>query len=263
MIIRRLQKLLFAITLVLFAYPSFGQNADELAKQTQNPISTLISVPFQANWDMGIGDREATGTILNFQPVVPFGLTPKWNVILRSILPLQSQPDSSGIQRSNGLGDATVSLFLTRSAPGKIIWGVGPALLLPTATNSALGTEKFGLGPTFVVLAQPARWTIGLLANQIWSVDGAVDRADVSQLFLQPFAQYNLGDGLAVGVSTEASITWKSEGGASVPLLFSASKVTRLGSRPVNLQMAAGPMLAHPAGADWRFRMAIVFLFPR
>src|SRR4030095_11196406 len=160
MTIRRILTLLFSLVLMLFAHAALAQDADELAVKTQNPVADLISVPFQANWDMGIGDREATGTIMNFQPVVPFGLTPKWNVILRSILPLQSQPDSSGIQRSNGLGDATVSLFLTRSAPGKIIWGVGPALLLPTATNSALGTEKFGLGPTFVVLAQPARWTI-------------------------------------------------------------------------------------------------------
>jgi hypothetical protein len=43
-----------------------------LAKQTQNPASSLISVPLQGNWDFGLGDRDATGTLLNIQPVMPY-----------------------------------------------------------------------------------------------------------------------------------------------------------------------------------------------
>ena len=262
MITRRLHALLFATALILPAHPASAQDADELARQTQNPVAGLVTVPFEANWDMGIGDREATGTILNFQPVVPFGLTPKWNMILRTILPVSSQP-GTGTQRISGLGDSVVTLFLSPSASGKVIWGVGPVMLLPTATNTALGSEKFGFGPSAVVLTQPGPWTLGILANQIWSVDGAVDRTGVNQMLLQPFLHYNLGEGLSIGASAEANINWKDDGTSTIPLLFQASKVTSVGSRPVKLSMAVGPMLAHAQGADWRFRMSINFLFPR
>jgi hypothetical protein len=240
-----------------------ASQAAQLAKQTQNPVSSLISVPFQGNWDMGIGDREATGTLLNFQPVVPFGITPSTNVILRVIMPLASQPAADGT-RVGGLGDIVMSAFFSPAVSGKVIWGVGPVLLLPTATNNALGPEKFGIGPSVVVLTQPGPWTVGLLFNQIWSVSGATDRKDVNTTLLQPFLNYNLGKGYAVGAIMEATANWEADQTWTAPLLFTVSKVAMLGKRPVNLQFGAGPMVASPdGGADWRFRFMAVFMFPR
>jgi hypothetical protein len=240
-----------------------ASQAAQLAKQTQNPVSSLISVPFQGNWDMGIGDSEATGTLLNFQPVVPFGITPSTNVILRVIMPLASQPAADGT-RVNALGDIVMSAFFSPAVSGKVIWGVGPVLLLPTATNNALGTEKFGIGPTAVVLTQPGPWTVGLLFNQIWSVSGATDRKDVNTTYLQPFLNYNLGHGLAVGAVMEASANWNADQEWTAPLLFMVSKVAMLGKRPVNFQFMAGPMVASPdGGANWRFRFVTSFMFPR
>lgn len=239
-------------------------SASDLAKQTQNPIASLISVPIQANWDMGIGDRGATGTLVNVQPVMPFALSKSTNMILRVIMPVVSQPLEAGGPRLNGMGDVVLSAFLSPSASSRVIWGVGPVLLLPTATNGALGTEKFGIGPTAVALVQPGNWTIGMLANQIWSTSGAADRSDVNTTYLQPFANYNLGNGVAVGVSAEATANWTSDGDTwSSPLLFSLSKVTVLGKRPMNFSVAAGPTLGPDAGPDWRFRFAAVLLFPR
>ncbi|HSB90746.1 MAG TPA: hypothetical protein VLD63_12045 [Anaerolineales bacterium] len=240
-------------------------SASELAKQTQNPIASLISFPLQGNWDMGVGDREATSTLVNVQPVIPFAISKSTNVVLRVITPLTSRP-SSGTDgaRINGLGDIVFSTFLSPSKSGRVIWGVGPVLLLPTATNGALGAEKFGVGPTAVVLTQPGNWTIGLLANQIWSTSGASDREDVNATYLQPFVNYNLGSGLSVGVSAEATGNWEADDEKwSSPLLFSVSKVTTLGKRPVNFTMAAGPTFGPDAGPDWRFRFAANFLFPR
>jgi hypothetical protein len=255
---------LAAVGVLAAARPLLAQSADELAKQTQNPVASLISVPFQGNWDFGIGDREATGTTLNIQPVAPFGFTENWNIILRVIMPVQSQPTESG-QRLNGMGDTTMSLFLSPVRTGKIIWGAGPAMLIPTATNQTLGTEKFGLGPTAVALVQPGKWTIGALWNQIWSVDGANDRDDVNQMYVQPFANYNLGDGLALGAVMEASANFEAEEEQWTSyLLFSVSKVTLLGKRPVNFSAAAGPTVASPTGrSDWRLRFVATFLFPR
>jgi len=251
------------VLLLVHPPPAAAQSADELAKQTQNPIASLVSVPFQSNFDFGLGAREATGALLNFQPVVPFAISPSTNVILRVIMPLTSQPAPDGT-RFSGLADTVTTVFFSPSKAGRVIWGVGPVLLLPTATNNSLGTEKFGLGPSAVALTQPGKWTLGMLFNHIWSTSGANDRPDVNQTYLQPFANYNLGKGLAVGVSMEASGNWKKDEVWTAPLLFSVSKVTLLGKQPVQIAVAAGPTVVSPTGGpSWRFRLSMTFLFPR
>jgi hypothetical protein len=243
--------------------PAAAQNAGELAKQTQNPVASLISVPLQGNWDFGLGDRDAAGTLLNVQPVMPFGISKTTNLILRVIMPLTSQPAPDGT-RINGMGDIVATAFFSPIKSGRIIWGAGPVFLLPAATNASLSSEKFGIGPSVVVLSQPGPWTLGILFNQIWSVSGANDRDDVDSTYLQPFANYNLGAGLAAGVSIEASANWKADETWTAPFLFNLSKVTVLGKRPVNMALAVGPTIANPdAGASWRFRFAVTFLFPR
>jgi len=242
---------------------SATDQATALAKQQQNPISSLISVPLQGNWDFGLGDRDATGTLFNIQPVVPFGVSRSTNLILRVILPLASQP-GSGEARVNGVGDVVMTAFFSPAKSGRVTWGAGPVVLLPTATTNALGSEKFGVGPSAVVLTQPGPWTIGLLFNHIWSTSGANDREDVSSTFLQPFVNYNLGNGLAVGAVFEATANWKADEHWTAPLVFTVSKVARLGNRPVNFVAGAGPTLASPeGGSTWRFRVMAVFLYPR
>jgi hypothetical protein len=243
--------------------PAPAGDAAALAKQTQNPVASLISVPLQANWDFGLGDREATGTLFNIQPVMPFGITRSTNIILRVIMPLASQPGADGV-RVNGLGDVVATAFFSPARSGRIIWGVGPVFLLPAATNAALGSEKFGIGPSVVALTQPGPWTVGFLFNHIWSTSGANDREDVNATFVQPFANYNLGGGLAVGATMEATANWEADEAWTAPLLFTVSKVALLGKRPVNFLVGAGPTVASPEGGpDWRFRFSATFMFPR
>jgi len=252
-----------AVCVLAVTRSALAQTADELAKQTQNPVSSLISFPLQANWDVGIGSREAGGTTLNIQPVAPFPLTRQWNVILRVIMPLVSQPTDDGL-RINGMSDTVATAFLSPAHPGKVIWGAGPALLLPTATNNTLGNEQVGIGPSIVALVQPGTWTIGILWNQIWGVDGPIDRTDVNQSFFQPFANYSLGDGLVVGATIEASASWDADDVWNSALIFTLSKVTTLGTRPVNFVVGSGPLIASPAGgAEWKLRVQANFLFPR
>jgi len=237
--------------------------ATDLAKQQQNPISSLISVPLQGNWDFGLGDRDATGTLFNIQPVVPFGVSRSTNLVLRVILPLASQPGSGDV-RVNGVGDVVMTAFFSPAKSGRFTWGAGPVVLIPTATNNALGSEKFGIGPSAVLLTQPGPWTIGLLFNHIWSTSGANDREDVESTFFQPFVSYNLGAGLALGAVLEATANWKADEHWTAPLVFSISKVARLGKRPVNFTVGAGPTVASPeGGSSWRFRLSAAFLFPR
>ena len=107
-----------------------------------------------------------------------------------------------------------------------------------------------------MALIQPGKWTVGALFNHLWSLSGANDRSDVNQTFLQPFANYNLGGGLSVGVSTEATGNWEADEVWTAPILFSVSKVTLLGKRPVSFSAAAGPTVSPDGGANWRFRPA-------
>jgi len=252
--------------LLMHSAPAAAQDVDtdELAKQTQNPIADLISVPLQGNWDFGIGDRDATGTLFNFQPVLPFAASPSTNVVLRVIIPLTSQPTPTG-ERINGISDTVATAFFLPSKSGKITWGAGPVVMIPTATNPGAGTEKFALGPSIVLLKQPGNWTFVFLGNQLWSVDGAKDREAVNQGFFQPVVNYNLGNGLSAGINMEATVKWEATNGkVTAPILFSINKVTLLGKRPVNFVVAAGPMLASPdGGPKWRFRVGATFLYPR
>jgi hypothetical protein len=193
---------------------------------------------------------------------MPFAISKSTNVIIRAIVPLTSQPSSDG-SRISGVGDIVFSTFLTSAKSGNVIWGAGPVMLLPTATNAALGTEKFGVGPTAVALIQPGKWTIGMLAFQAWSVSGATDRDDINTTFLQPFLAYNLGEGLSVGVQSEATANWEADKDTwSGPVMFDVSKVTKIG-KPVRIRFAAGPWFGPDSKPSWRFRFEANFLFPR
>jgi hypothetical protein len=160
---------------------------DELVKELANPISSLISVPFQNNFEFNLGpNNDGFKCTLNFQPVIPLSLTKDWNVIIRTIVPIIDQSDVIAPNTSQGgLSDTTQSFFFSPKKPvaGMII-GAGPVFLYPSATDDLLGSEKWGAGPTIVLLKQEGPWTVGLLFNHIWSFAGDDHRNYVSSTFL-------------------------------------------------------------------------------
>ncbi len=240
-------------------------SADELAKQLQNPISSLISVPFQGNLDFGVGPSDGTRFKLNVQPVVPMSISEDWNLILRVILPFITQTNVAGPSGTQtGLGDAVISNFFSPKAPtsGGVIWGAGPVLLVPTATDSALGTEKFGIGPTAVALKQSGSITIGALVNHIWSVAGASDRTDVNATFFQPFIGKNFDGGFALALNAEMTQNWDVDSTVG-SLDLSASKVSSIGNQMV--QFFIGPRFPFGNGntTDWGIRGGFILLFPK
>ena len=249
------------------AHAADSHDADELARQLANPVASLISVPLQINQDDGIGPADDGERLtINVQPVIPFALNDRWNVISRTIVPVIHQSDIfPGAGSQTGRGDVLQSAFLSPRAPTSTgwIWGVGPALLLKTSTDDLLGQEQWGAGPTAVLLKQHGPWTYGFLTNHLWRVAGDDDRPDVDATFAQPFLTYGLGQGQTVSLNFESTYDWTaSEWNA--PFHASYSKVTRFGSQLVSLAGGVRYYVDKPdSGADWGVRFTFTLLFPR
>jgi len=246
-----------------------GDEWDEeeaLALQLANPLATLISVPIQTNWDRGIGPADAKRTTINIQPVVPFTLNEDWKLITRTIVPvIDAESPVSGGSDESGLGDITESLFFSPSKPTASgwIWGAGPVLLLPTASNDALGAEKWAVGPTAVALRQRNGWTTGALVNHLWSFAGEDNGKDINASFFQPFLSYTTQTATTLGLNTETSYDWDGDQW-TVPLNVTAGQLLLLGKLPLSVTVGYRNYLEAPSGGpDWGMRLVVTPLFPK
>jgi len=292
------------ILLLLFTTGAVGQDADKkapaaaaseqanteaLQKATQNPVANLISVPLQNNTNFDIGPFNRTQNILNIQPVIPVGISKQWNLIIRWITPVIWQPApgtanlqvfgvventpaylaAQDVQKSAGVfgfGDMNPTFFFSPAKPHKLIWGAGPTFMLPTATSKVLGQGKVSMGPSFVALVQPDHWTLGALINNVWSVAGSGGRADVNQMLLQYFINYNLSKGWYTSVQPIVTANWQASSGNvwTVPVGGGIGRIMKLGFQPVNICAQFYGNAAHPvSGSPWSMRLQMAFLFPK
>lgn len=263
--------LLAASLSLLLAGPASAQegvSSAELAKKLSNPVASLVSVPFQVNYDGNIGpEDDGERWTTNIQPVIPLTLNGDWNLITRTILPVISQEDIfPGAGSQDGIGDVVQSVFFSPKAPTQSgwIWGVGPVLLLPTGSDDLLTADKWGAGPTGVALKQVGHWTFGALANHIVDVAGDDDRPDVNSTFLQPFIAYNTPTATTFALNMESTYDWESDQ-ASVPVNLMVNQVLTLGGQMV--QVGAGIrywLESADAGPEgWGGRINLVLLFPK
>jgi len=249
---------------LIMAGNGHGQDKQtSLAKKTQNPVSDLISVPFQSNFNFDVGPEDKLQYVLNIQPVVPQRISDQWNWIHRAIIPVIDQPEPVD---KFGVGDIQYQGFLSPAKTSKLIWGVGPVISVPSATDDLLGTEKWSAGAGAVALRMDGPWVYGALVNNIWSFAGDDDRADVNQMLIQPFVNYNLGRGLAIGSVPIITANWEAASGQkwTVPIGAQVSQIVPIGKLPVNFMFGAYYNIEKPDnGPDWSLRFQIALLFPK
>ena len=252
--------------LTVVPQPAAAQSAQELAKELANPIANLVSVPFQYNYNGGFGEGDGEQNVINIQPVIPFSISEDWNVISRTILPVVDQGDfTSDYGSRTGLGNTTQNFFFSPKAPtkGGLIWGVGPVVQLPTATNG-IAPNQWGAGITGVALKQNNGWTVGFLANHVWSISGNDRFGETSVTFLQPILGYATKNATSFTLNTESAYDWKSEQW-SVPINFTVGQLVQIGGRPVQLTGGIRYWADSPeAGPDsWGARLVVTYLFPK
>ena len=240
----------------------------ELAQKLSNPVADLITLPIQTTWDRDIGARD-TGRKMqtNIQPVIPFEWNSETNLITRTIIPVIDQKNiSPGSGSQFGIGDINMTLFFSPKKPtsGGLIWGVGPVFLLPTATDSQLGLDKWCVGPAAIMLTTSGQWTMGVLANHMWSIGGKSFRPDISTTFIQPFAAYTTPDAWTISLQSETTYNAK-KGDWGVPFNVALAKLVKWGKMPVSLQGGVGYWLESPnSGAEgFRFRLQVNFVLPK
>lgn len=255
------------------------QAQDDLAKQAQNPIANMISLPFQNNTNLDIGpDDDEVQNVLNIQPVIPVTINENWNLITRTIIPIISQPDfyTGGDGSVTGIGDITLSTFFSPSDSAKLTWGVGPMFLFPTAFDGplggttedggeSLGTDKWGAGISAVGLVMPGNWVIGSLFSNLWSFAGSGDQ-DINLFSWQYFINYNLPNGWYLTSAPIITANWEadSDNTWTIPFGGGVGKLFNIGKQPINAQLAAYYNVEKPEyGPDWQLRFQLVFLFPK
>jgi hypothetical protein len=252
--------------------PAAAVNADELRKESQNPVASLISVPIQNNNNGGINPGNRTQDVLNLQPVIPLKVNDNWNLIIRWITPIIYQPlpapapfPQIGV---SGLGDMQPTFLLSPRKPHKLIWGAGPIIQMPTATSRYLGQGKLALGPNIVALAMPGHFVLGVLVNNIWSVAGGGSRRDINQMLLQYFVNYNMKKGWFLTTQPILTANWNTPAPSgsvwTVPLGGGVGRIMKLGFQPVSINVQAYGNAVHvPGASSWTVRAQFSLLFPK
>ena len=248
--------------------PSAGTpaaDANALAKEQQNPISTMATMPWQMNFNSGGGLEDGTFFLLNIQPVMPFKASDRWNVIVRTVVPLVSLPGPDAT-RYAGVGDIQEQVYLTPSKGSTVTWGVGPVVSMPTATTAALQTGSWAAGPTFVALAMPGPWVVGAVVNNVWTFADSGSATKVNQFLLQPFVNFNFGKGWALSTVPVITANWDAPEGQkwTVPVGAGIGRTLVFSGRPMTLGIHYYRNVVRPdsAAAD-QVRFMVVLLFPK
>lgn len=277
-----------ALCLLLGVQAGFA--SDELAKQSQNPVANMVSVPFENNFYTDVGPSKKSALATNIKPVYPAQITTELNLINRFIVPvvyLEGQerpdfpqgfnPDDAPVDMGGqlvrpdlgsefGLANLQYQAFFSPAKPGRVIWGLGPVLELPTNTDSTLGSDTWSAGPTALLLSMPGNWVVGFLAQNLWDFASESGEPDVNKGLFQPIINYNFDKGWYVSGTTTITANWEADSGEewTVPLGGGVGRLVRFGKQPVDFKLMGYWHAEKPQfGADWYAQLTVKLLFPK
>ncbi len=277
----------------------------QLMRLLENPVSNLVAIPFQYDYiQIKAPKADVTKALHRFQimPTFPLSLGKDWNLINRIVFPFLSVPINEGFgdcigmgpgfidacpsfpealadpfKHTGGFGDMVYvglvspkKVIKVESTGAAVIWGLGPTTMFPTAADEVLGFGKYGLGPSGVVAYLGRTWTLGIFAQQWWSIAGDSKRAEISLTNIQYFIYYKPRWGAdaewRIGMSPNISINWKANGDKTVfPVGLGLSRLIQIGPLPVEITIEADYSVLHPSdkpGSRWDFRVYFVPVIP-
>ncbi|NQY32666.1 MAG: neuromedin U [Coraliomargarita sp.] len=167
---------------------------------------------------------------------------------------------------ADGFGDITYQGFFTSADPGPILWGLGPAVTLPTHGEDRFGSDKVSAGPSLVVLAKPGKWLFGTLIQHQWDVAGRSSAADVEKSSMQVFVNYNFTDGWYFTSSPTVTANWEADSDArwKVPVGGGIGKLHRFGKLPVDFKLVGYSNVEQSDfGPDYEITFTVKFIFPK
>lgn len=260
--------LLSAVLCSLIGSTTFAQpksiDTNDLAKKLTNPVASLISVPFQYNYDANIGlDKKGTSNSLVVQPVIPLKLNSNWNYIVRPVMTFQSLNNVDGFS-GTGAGPVVVETFFSPNSSNGLIWGVGPVVSTPALSGSNFGTSQTGVGVSAVGLIMKSPWTAGLLTYNTWSAGGSAVNGTANNLYYQPFVAFVTPGAWTYSLNTQSTFNWDARR-AENPLNATVSKLVKIGEVPVSFQVGARYYLSSVPGgpSGWGARASMTFIFPK
>jgi hypothetical protein len=238
----------------------------ELAKQDQNPVTRFYVMRFEDNVQLGFGPDDEPINFFRIQPLIPIELGKvlgrDWTLLTRAIIPIAHVPWP---ESKDGLSDISLIAFLTPSRSGNFVWGMGPAFLLPTATDDLLGTGKWSAGPAAAGIYMNGPWVVGAIAQNLWSFAGDDDRSDVDAMTLRPIVNYNLPHGWYLTSSPSIAANWEADADERwlVPVGGGVGKVYSIGRQRMSTTIESYYHAVSPSiGPEWQLRVQHSFLYP-
>jgi hypothetical protein len=264
---------------VMFAATVCGQETEptNLAADARDPTASVTALSIR--YDLVLSFYNLPGAdqgTLVVQPVIPWKLgdkphvarvtagyvinAPDWGDLAENAAVGNLPPNYMPTEELTGLGDLAAVDFFLYKAPWSGRWGIGPALVIPTASDPALGGGKWSAGPAAVAIYRAGEQQLGVLGQGLFSFAGASDRDDLNMISIQPFGGLGFGDGWSVGMSDiKYNYNLDAKRWSSASLGLRLEKLVQFGELPTRLFFDAEYQFVDDiVAAEWTYRFSVV-----